>query len=386
MDFEFTSRPSAKMKAAWVEDDHSTPKKRTHDDLNPPAPAFPAPPSPIFGLNQNNTPFLFHTPPPKTHHVPDWVPPPNFSPSKAFPILPEPNDVHMADVSPPKPSETKSGEGQRLVALGAMRRVFKSRQRARGSKLVQNHDAPPSASESGEDDDDEVAPMTHSMSNHYTLNMPAPAIPQSETPYVLLGYLQFFFNLCLISVFLYLLVQFILTVQRDVEQRISEYSMDMVQEIALCAMQYKNNLCATNPIPAMAQQCGSWEICMQRDPTVIGRAKVGAELIAEVVNGFVEPISWKTLAFTLASLSFFTLFINALLSLYRAKHQPSHTTPVHPPYPVIPATPFPSQHFGGYLSPAPTPSWGRTWTPSHQEPKTPTRRRRLEGGVAAKIQ
>jgi hypothetical protein len=34
---------------------------------------------------------------------------------------------------------------------------------------------------------------------------------------------------------------------------------------------------------------------MNRDPAIVGRAKVGAELIAEVVNGFVEPISWKTL-------------------------------------------------------------------------------------------
>lgn len=38
-------------------------------------------------------------------------------------------------------------------------------------------------------------------------------------------YLQFFFNSALVVLFLYLLVQFILTVQRDVEQRISEYSM-----------------------------------------------------------------------------------------------------------------------------------------------------------------
>lgn len=101
--------------------------------------------------------------------------------------------------------------------------------------------------------------------------------------------------------------------QRDVEQRISEYSMgkflvelpscvlccsfskDIVQEIAMCALQYKNNLCASNPIPALAQQCASWATCMNRDPTIVGRAKVGAELIAEVVNGFVEPISWKTL-------------------------------------------------------------------------------------------
>jgi Di-sulfide bridge nucleocytoplasmic transport domain len=112
--------------------------------------------------------------------------------------------------------------------------------------------------------------------------------------------------------FLYLTLQFILTVQRDVEQRISEYSIgrrlleflpltltyprtEIVQEIAMCSLQYKNNLCASNPIPAMAKQCSAWETCMQRDPTVVGRAKVGAELIAEIVNSFVEPISWKTL-------------------------------------------------------------------------------------------
>lgn len=71
--------------------------------------------------------------------------------------------------------------------------------------------------------------------------------------------------------------------------------IDIVQEIAICTLQYKTNLCATNAIPAMAQQCANWETCMNRDPTIVGRAKVGAEMIAEVVNGFVEPISWKAL-------------------------------------------------------------------------------------------
>lgn len=36
------------------------------------------------------------------------------------------------------------------------------------------------------------------------------------------------FNLSLILVFLYLLVQFIFTVQRDVEERIGEYSMGKI--------------------------------------------------------------------------------------------------------------------------------------------------------------
>ena len=40
---------------------------------------------------------------------------------------------------------------------------------------------------------------------------------------------------------------------------------------------------------------------MNRDPTKVGRARVGAELIAEVVNGFVDPISWKTLVRTALS-------------------------------------------------------------------------------------
>ena len=64
----------------------------------------------------------------------------------------------------------------------------------------------------------------------------------------------------------------------------------------MCATQYQNNHCNTpHMAPAMVSQCSNWETCMNRDPTTIGRARVSAELIAEVINGFVEPISWKTL-------------------------------------------------------------------------------------------
>lgn len=34
---------------------------------------------------------------------------------------------------------------------------------------------------------------------------------------------------------------------------------------------------------------------MQKDPSGVGRARVVAETIGEVINSFVEPISWKTL-------------------------------------------------------------------------------------------
>lgn len=303
----------------------------------------------------------------------------------------------MSELSPPKrgaspAKDVSATEGERAVALGAVRRVYRSRQRARERSQLRRGRSRGSydgGSDSSDDSDEEgrTTPMTQNLSNHYTLNLPGPAAPSSDLPYILLGYLQFFFNLSLILVFLYLLIQFILTVQRDVEHRISEYSMDVVQEIAQCALHYTSNLCATNPIPAMAHQCGVWETCMNRDPSKVGRAKVGAELIAEVVNGFVEPISWKTLIFTLTSLSFLTVFINTLLSLYRSRHNPnSHPSLAHHPppvssFPITPVTPYPHS----YLTSAP--EWNKSWGPSEKdEVQTPSRRRRLEGGIAAKIQ
>lgn len=143
----------------------------------------------------------------------------------------------MLDSSPPKPGEQsphkrdeRDGDGERAVALGAVRRVYRSRQRARARSRVargksRGVDQEESDASGESDEEDELGLVTQTTSNHYTLNMPGSAPQQSDLPYVLLGYLQFFFNLSLILVFLYLLLQFILTVQRDVEHRISEYSM-----------------------------------------------------------------------------------------------------------------------------------------------------------------
>ncbi|KAF9263075.1 hypothetical protein L218DRAFT_973249 [Marasmius fiardii PR-910] len=390
MDFTYTSRPSSRTKPVWASsgDEKGTPKKRSHDALNPDTPMDP----PTFGINQN-IPFIFQTPAKQPESPYPWSPPPGFSSSRVFPTpaqQSEVRDVDMTEASPPKPedpSPEKSENALRVVATGALRRVYRARQKAKESNkhaLTRRNRENGSGSDFEEDSEDENGGRAvHNTSNHYTLNMPSPASPQSDTPYVLLGYLQFFFNFSLVLIFFYLLIQFILTVQRDVEHRISEYSMDIVQEIAGCALQYKNNNCAS-PIPAMIHQCGLWETCMNRDPTKIGRARVGAELIAEVVNGFVEPITWKTLIFVLTSLSFLTVFVNTLLSLYRSKHRPTEPSVTAQPQTLHPLTfpPYPSHQYGGY---APTPNWGRSWNGGEEELETPSRRRRLEGGATMKI-
>jgi hypothetical protein len=113
-------------------------------------------------------------------------------------------------------------------------------------------------------------------------------------PYVLLGYLQFGFNTSLILVSLYLLLSFLMLLKHDVSERVSEYSIEIQQEIMHCSSQYISNRCQPGErVPAMENMCKQWEFCMNKDPKVVNKLRVAAEIVAEVVNGFVEVISWR---------------------------------------------------------------------------------------------
>jgi len=115
-------------------------------------------------------------------------------------------------------------------------------------------------------------------------------------PLVIMGYLQAAFNAILIAGVLYCLLQFFLTVRRDVQIKVEEQLSGILREIANCSKQYVENRCSPElRVPAMEKACISWESCMKRDPSVVGRAKLSAETFAEIINGFIEPISYKTM-------------------------------------------------------------------------------------------
>ncbi|KAH8799616.1 Di-sulfide bridge nucleocytoplasmic transport domain-containing protein [Flagelloscypha sp. PMI_526] len=377
MDFQFTSRENDEKPVWQLTEEELNARKRQRQESEPPAPFRATTPARTFGTNQN-IPFIFNTPAPQMPTPHPWTPPAGFSAAQAFPTP----DIDMAENDPVKPND-KSSQPRRAVATGALQRIYKARHRSRSRR--RNNPARSSgedvASDSEEDDDYDPR-QSVTTSHHYTLNMPSAPAPQSDVPYILLGYLQFFFNLSLVLLFLYLLVQTILTVQRDVEHRISEHSLDIVQTIAMCAMSFKNNGCADNRVPHMIQPCAEWETCMNRDPTIVGRARVGAEMIGEIVNSFVESISWKTFLFSLTSLAFLTVFINSLLSLYRSRLMPSPAPIALAPTPQFP---YPPPNFGGYISsPTPAAAWPK---PRHgdDDDRSPTRRRKLEGGDSLKI-
>ncbi|KAK6465802.1 Di-sulfide bridge nucleocytoplasmic transport domain-containing protein [Scheffersomyces coipomensis] len=144
----------------------------------------------------------------------------------------------------------------------------------------------------------------------------------ANIPYVLSLYLQLLVNLLLISIVLYLIYIFITTIKEDINQKLSIYISDAIEEISLCSREYYSNKCSIEDgnkrVPALEPYCTEWSKCMNRDPQLIGKSKLTAETFADIINGFVKPLSWKSL-FVITLLLFGSLIItNVAFGTYRS--------------------------------------------------------------------
>ncbi|KAG9087737.1 hypothetical protein FRC06_002378 [Ceratobasidium sp. 370] len=192
-----------------------------------------------------------------------------------------------------------------------------------------------------------------SLANHYTMHVNAPgtgAAPVSPfAPHLLLGYVRVFFNSVLVLGVLYIIIVIVVTVRRDIEDKVATYTGENAAAIQHCTSQYLLNKCGPDlAIPHMKQFCDEWERCMQRDASVVGRARVAAETLAEVVNGF---------GFSVSTLLLIVMVLNASASFMRPRvpeapppHAGAVPYPYVPPYAVMP------------------PEWGRTWSEGQGEP------------------
>ncbi|KAI8584611.1 hypothetical protein K450DRAFT_217143 [Umbelopsis ramanniana AG] len=149
-----------------------------------------------------------------------------------------------------------------------------------------------------------------------------PSVPQRDYAYIMSGYIQTAFNLFVVLVLMYLALQAILTIQLDVQQKVSEYSDAIMKEITMCTKLYHENRChPMDRVPAMDEACRNWETCIHRDPLVVGRAKVSAETFAEIINGFVDPISYKSMLFFLTLIFGSLIISNCAFGMYRSRHE-----------------------------------------------------------------
>ncbi|BGP24607.1 hypothetical protein JCM10295v2_003525 [Rhodotorula toruloides] len=173
---------------------------------------------------------------------------------------------------------------------------------------------------------------------------PAEAQPErwmrSSTPYILLGYLQFGSLTLLAGLVLSLLSLFLYTLYTDIQARLAELTVELRSEIVQCAKAYVDNLCQEKRMPALARQCVEWEECMNKEVVVVGKTRVVAETLAEVVNGFVDLFVLLTLGITIYGSS-------VALSVLASRPSPP------PPSPSNPAL-YP--HHFPHLSPYGTPA------------------------------
>eukprot|EP00474_Spongospora_subterranea_P002044 CRZ02502.1 hypothetical protein [Spongospora subterranea] len=139
-------------------------------------------------------------------------------------------------------------------------------------------------------------------------------------PHIISGYLQLSFNLVMISFIMYALASFVSSVHGDIDSKVSEYSGAILNEIAECHNNHRANLCGTPAeVPVLRPTCAMWERCMARDPTTVARTKLSAHTIGEILNNFVEPLSYKAMGFFTFFLFCFIIASNIAFKLGASK-------------------------------------------------------------------
>ncbi|CAO0791786.1 unnamed protein product [Mucor circinelloides] len=144
-----------------------------------------------------------------------------------------------------------------------------------------------------------------------------------DISYTVIIYIQMAFNIIVSTTVLYIFGKIILTVRQDFRLKTEEHTEALHKEKLICTNNYIINHCGQNDrIPAIEDMCNEWASCMNRDK-VVAQAKVSAEAIAEIINSFVEPISYKTLIFfsllTLGTL----VFSNVAFSIFKRNYKPN---------------------------------------------------------------
>ncbi|KAJ9606697.1 hypothetical protein H2200_008705 [Cladophialophora chaetospira] len=373
----------------------------THSDfMSPQKSSFPTLREP------NNQPFFFSdapapSPQPSPFRAPSFTTPRkpfdvDFSspPDNSSPLAPTDNEeTPDAKPLPPIPVEFRSsplkeekkrsslsglfgrfapspgrGEIRKANSDAIARRIHKKRRRAQKfdrSLVLKTNDSP-------EDSDDESTPSPTEpgprkkpveevgwITGLFTFIHTYP-----DAPSIIAKYLQVFFNAAILGGCLYMFWSFYATIQADVDRASQETMAEVLTEMAQCSKNYVENRCgADTRLPALETVCSNWELCMNRDPSAVKRARLSAHTFAEIFNSFVEPISLKTMIFTITLVVVGLVVNNATFSLYRRQQEHQYGGMYRPPsgsymhpqqlgqlgqYPLSPGTPFPQQHYVGW--------------------------------------
>ncbi|MCJ1476941.1 hypothetical protein MMC13_005610 [Lambiella insularis] len=145
-----------------------------------------------------------------------------------------------------------------------------------------------------------------------------------QLPGILLYYLQLLYYAFLLFLSAWVIYSFWATIKQDVDMKTAEQASIIMLEMDVCRDRFEENRCEKNSrVPAMKSMCESWERCMNKDPYKLGRAKISAHTFAEIINSFIEPISYKAMIFTTIVITLVYVIPNILFSKVRHTIQPT---------------------------------------------------------------
>ncbi|RVD85282.1 uncharacterized protein DFL_003608 [Arthrobotrys flagrans] len=172
------------------------------------------------------------------------------------------------------------------------------------------------------DSEDSDSPFAPAINKRRQNGRPQPTWAEThrDIPQVLSQYLQLMVNILITSLGIYVVYLVVITIQKDVNKKIDDYTAVAVLQVAACNAKLVENRCQPGlMVPAMAEQCMEWRACAEMDPYNTGKSQVSAETFARIINGFVEPISYKSMVFCLV-LVFGCIFVsNFAFGFFRAK-------------------------------------------------------------------
>lgn len=131
---------------------------------------------------------------------------------------------------------------------------------------------------------------------HWLSSLLASLESRPSLPAILSVYAQLSLNIFFAILTMYGVWTLWTTIRADVDKAAADAQALLSSEIQKCSRHYTENQCAPDMrLPALEVACHGWEICMNRDPNSVGRARVSAHTFAQILNSFIEPVSYKAM-------------------------------------------------------------------------------------------
>lgn len=117
-----------------------------------------------------------------------------------------------------------------------------------------------------------------------------------NVPAILSWWAQLVVNLSLFSLAVWMVFSFVSEIRNEFDAVASKEMDTILHNIAECMQRYEANRCASgNLVPGLVAICASDKKCMDTDPTHVRRAMLSARTMAQIIDSFIEPISWKAI-------------------------------------------------------------------------------------------